>query len=329
MSVAKSVIYNKNHNCFGLCVNAVLSREIGENTDYVWNQAATVVHKDESMVYLTPYYESVEDHLKRVANIDMYSRCFKDFDSFHHKSVDIIGKGKSFIICLDVFELPFNLYYKNKHSLHFVEVVEIENDEYYICDHFYKYNGAVKKDIINSATSSLVNNKLLGCFQIYDFNFDNMDLTSSLDIKYILESNVNANYGRLSKETNLLRYEGKCIQIGLYNFEDFQNYIRDDALKFKKNISIIYKNLYGFGSSRNNYSNYLKRFTLEYPELKEIAASYEIIAQEFKIAANYILRLNFVDLNDSLMDKIAQRIESAYLLEKQINESILDVLNDL
>lgn len=329
MSSKKNIIYNKNHNCFGLSANAILSRQIPEKIEFIWNQAGIATLKNNDIIRLTPYYESLEDHLKRVANIDMYRFHFDNFDALHRQCVDIIKEATSFIICLDVYELPYNIYYKERHSLHYIEVVGIKDDYYFICDHFYKYKGKINKETISNAIISLINQKMLNKFEMYTFNIGNVDLSNSLDIKNILKINAMINIGEMLPGINILKHEEKSYAIGLNHFLDFKEYVSNEVLINKKNISIAYRNLYVFGSSRNNYANYLKGFLNNYSVLENIIETYEDIAQEFKIVANHILKLYFTDLKKDTQKNLTNRLQKVYLLEKEATDSIFKFLNKL
>lgn len=329
MVVKQEIIYNKDHNCFGLSVNAILSRTVPEVIPYVWNQAGIVIYKNNAIVNLSPYFESMEDHLKRVANIMMYKLNFNKFEELHEKSIEILERKRSFIICLDVFELPFNMYYKKKHNLHYVEVVNIIGDNYFICDHFYKYIGKITKEIIYKSTASLIKENLLNQFKIYDFDVSKKDLGASLDIKEILKINTTVNCGHIPKDINILTYEDKTHHLGLNQFAYFKEQIANEVLPYKRNISPTYRNLYGFGSSRLNYSNYLKNFLEEYPILEDIIEEYEIIGQESKIIANHILKLNFVDLNSKIQKKLLDRLDKIHLLEEKLLHRMIVVMKSI
>jgi hypothetical protein len=323
-----NVIYNKNQNCFGLCVNAILSRSPKVITPLIWNQAGTVIHYNEESVSITPFYEDIETHLLRVANIQTEELNFSDFEKFNSTSIDLMDSTQSIILCVDVYELPFNMYYKEKHSIHYIEVYDIDDDFYYLCDHFYKYKGKVPKEVILTSMTSAIKQGYTEYFKLYYFDLNNIDLTTAQNLNKIIETNININEGCLPKQINLLTYSDKKHILGLNGFERFIDYIKYEVIEKHENISQTYRSLYGFGSSRLNYAEYLSEFESNLDSLRYFVDGYEEIGQKCKIVANNLLRLNYVNLDTTRKEKLVATLLEVYKKEieltSKLNEHIID-----
>jgi Butirosin biosynthesis protein H, N-terminal len=315
-----TINYSRNQDCFALTINAILSRVI-EPVSLLWNQAGMLAFEDNNNTLFTPYFLETKDNLKRVANIDAIDENFNDFNSFSKSIMDILKNGYTVMICVDVFNLPFNLYYQKKHSNHYIEVVGIDNEGFFICDHFYKYTGIVSSQIIYKAMTSLIEE---GFKTQYSFTYYDTSRLQIKDGKGFLEEMLHVNTSViLGQEPFKLReINNKKRIIGLTALDNFIQYLDNEIFIKQENFQQIYRNLFSLSNSRYHYANIIKALEGEKYGLHGIIEGYEDISQLAKISANIILKISVTKNVEPNQLPVLSKLNTIRTLEEKLVENV-------
>ncbi|MEB9627260.1 MULTISPECIES: BtrH N-terminal domain-containing protein [Bacillus cereus group] len=314
-----TINYNRNYNCKLLTMNAILSRVL-PSSQLLWSQAGLVTYENDDYLYLTPNYLDDFGYLKKVANIDTIENKQDNMVNFLTDLNARLEKGYTVMICVDVFDLPFNMYYKQQNSNHYIEVVGMEDNKLLICDHFYKYTGAVDSVVIEQAMRRRMNIDSKGYYSFIYFNVENHCF--KIDIQYLLNVMAINNSIILGKEEmKLYEMTGYKRTIGLKTFEIFNKFLINQ-LNPNGPLQRIYRDLFNLSNSRYHYSDVLYAFKDEYPELDKIVNIYRDIAQSYRIASNLVLKLRASKKDDSYYTNISKILDSVLCKEKEASYQI-------
>ncbi|MGG3805765.1 BtrH N-terminal domain-containing protein [Metabacillus fastidiosus] len=312
--------YSRNFDCYTLTINAVLSRIVKE-VDLLWSQAGMLSYENENNIFFTPYYRDVKENLKKIANIETITEDYDKFSEFSSNLKNTLINDYTAMISVDVFNLPFNLYFQKKHSVHFIEVVGFNNEGFLICDHFYKYTGVVQYEVINQAMSSLIKDKFENDYSFTYFNTKKLQLKDNdTFLQDILFTNTSVILGY--KPFELENINNKTITVGLQSFTNFIEYLDNEIFVKGINFQQIYRNLFNFSNSRFHYSMIIKSLGKESPRLENIKEGYEEISQLAKITANLILKTSVTKDLESNYAPILNNLDSIRNSEEMLANNI-------
>lgn len=237
--------YNKNYDCIKLTISAIL-RDRNINIYSLWPHFGIYKLKKERTFY--PYLLSTEKQLKHFNNIDMNYYSFKNEIEFKNKIESCFHEKKSLIIVVDIYTLPCNVYFNNKHNLHYVELRKC-NDNYKIIDHYYKDFMEVS---FKTLCNILNNSYLFGITQKLEF----------IDINDY-KSNLLINKDKIiHQQINNLKI--KIIHSNLYS--EFIDYIMKCCNDLDNTIDELHTTLKEFGQSRYHAANFVTISNVTYKE---------------------------------------------------------------
>lgn len=315
-----NINYSRNYDCFTLTVNAILSRVI-KPVPLLWNQAGMLAFEDSNSILFTPYFLETKENLKRIANIETITESFNDFNTLSKRIMNTVRNGYTVMICVDVFNLPFNLYYQKKHSNHFIEVVGVNNEGFFICDHFYKYTGLVPNEIIFKAMTSLIVEKFKTEYSFTYYNTSNLELK---DNNSFLEEMLNVNTSIIlgQEPFELIKINNKKRIIGLEAFDNFIKYLSNEIFIEQRNFQQVYRNLFNFSNSRYHYANIIKILGGEQYKLQDIIEGYAEVSQLAKITANIILKTSVTKDVESNQLPVLDKLNTIRSLEKRLVKNV-------
>ncbi|AJY73314.1 hypothetical protein [Paenibacillus beijingensis] len=287
------IFYRKDLNCFGLTVNAILTRALG-SVDFLWNQAGMVSYNNKDTVVFSHLYREISNHLNKCGKILTYNFKFSDQQELVKHMEEKLNCGHTLMVNADVYELPFSLCYQDKHINHYFEIIKIHGDKVYICDHYYKYAGEVSLHIILQAMASLA---ALHESSNQDqwFNFTYFDV-SRFEVphrkQFILETIYNNTLiNRGEKPFPVWVPIGEEKRIGVEAFYEFIHYLKTIVIEEERELNQIYWNIRRFYDSRTHYSNILRSYSDICPDYAQLAEKYRSISQTSQIAANKVLKI--------------------------------------
>jgi hypothetical protein len=228
------IYYNNYQGCYELLVSSLL-KNAGLNEKLFWYQSRIYYNIDERVLYSSDYGNNIFELLWN--EYDGVKLSFKNFSHVDKLVNDLIKQlsAGSIGLFVDLFELPYCVYYGVFHETHTIEIVSFDKnlDSFLIVDHYYKFKGYVSLNIIRK------------CLQSYMSQLKK-------EISYFFVEVTNSNLDRyLNVDDRLI-----CNYISDEQFSSsFQGIFEDLALL---------KNVFGqdkFISQIERISTYLKRFS--------------------------------------------------------------------
>ncbi|ATF15814.1 hypothetical protein A616_28845 [Brevibacillus brevis X23] len=313
----ETTLYKNNfQNCFQLVVSSMLSRQ-RVPVEYIWNQAGLYISDEQAKWYLTPYYWNLRSYLKTIG-IQYFESNVDDTTLILETIQEILSKRLSVGVMVDIFELPYSMYYQEYHDSHTVEIVGIDGTEFEIFDHYYRYQGKIELSQLCRAINSYFehfppDNYLL--FYLDATNFSEMLIDTELIISnnmMVMKGNAIRDY--IDKKANQIVgldaipvLKNKVLSLLRLNEEDAEPHL-DNMFKDIKEISF----------SRYNFFIFLKKLTVvDFFEYLEEAS------QGWGVTANMILRAKVTGEYESMSLRISNRFDRLLEQERKINEIIL------
>ncbi|MDF9507936.1 hypothetical protein, partial [Bacillus cereus] len=287
MSKSK-VNYKENFDCKTLTINAILSRVI-PISEFIWNQAGLAIYENGNNLTFTPKDINDDEHLFNMANIRSIEYRLPNFELFLEKIKFILNSGGSTLVRVDIFDLPFNMYYCKHRGPHYIEITHMERDQFFVCDHFYKYSGFVDTSIIAKAMKTRME---IDGYNEYIFRSFYTDGDSfKLDRNYLFKVMTKNNSQILGEGTvDFLDIPNDKRLVGLKTFDRFDNYL-EEHFHQKGPLKDIYKSLFNLSNSRYHYSKIISKYKDNYKNIEVIEDLYLESYQNFRIAANLVLKL--------------------------------------
>lgn len=305
-----SLYYSPYHNCKRLILTAMLLRD-GINESIMWNKIG--FHFNEYFdKYVYPYPITIEEELKSLGydykHLSLYS--YNDFES---KISKILKSNKTVAIYVDIFELNYTIYFKKQHHKHSVEIWKVDEENYYIYDHYYQFEGSISKESLKSAVYSLDSQK----FTLFFLN-----KTKHFPDSNVLKFNSKSLSGDLSYSC-----QNKYSIVGIFGIKDFINKILNDFSNEELYLKNQYFKNYYPVLKELSYSRYHFSKYLEYEGFEEISDVYLDVSQNWSIVANILLIGNVSQNYKKILPRITRILESTFQKEKLALELLNSIIN--
>ncbi|QPA52735.1 hypothetical protein [Lysinibacillus sphaericus] len=315
------VIYKENFDCKTLTINAILSRIIPKS-EFIWNQAGLAIYENENNLIFTPHYTNGYEHLYNTANIRSIEYKLPNFELFLEKIIFILNSGSSTLVRVDIFDLPFNMYYCKHKGPHYIEITHMEHDQFFVCDHFYKYSGFVDIAIIVKAMQTRMD--IEGNNEYIFHSFDTDGHSFKLDRNYLFKV-MTKNNSQISGEgtVNFLDIPNHKRLVGLKTFDRFDNYL-EKHFHQKGPLKDIYKSLFNLSNSRYHYSKIISQYKNNYNNLEVIEDLYLDSYQNFRIAANLVLKLRASKKERAYLSNLKDILSLTLNIEREASKLVED-----
>ncbi|WP_144502505.1 hypothetical protein [Bacillus thuringiensis] len=320
MSKSK-VIYKENFDCKTLTINAILSRVI-PISEFIWSQAGLAIYENKNNLIFTPYYLDEYEHLYNMANIRSIEYKSSNFELFLEKIIFILNGGSSALVCVDIFDLPFNMYYCKHRGPHYIEITHMEHGEFFVCDHFYKYSGFVDIAIIAKAMKTRMDSEGNSEYIFRSFYTDGSSF--KLDRNYLFKVMTKNNSQILGEGTvDFLNIPNHKQLVGLETFDRFDNYL-EEHFHQKGPLRGIYKSLFNLSNSRYHYSKIISKYKDNYNNIEVIEDLYLASYQNFRIAANLVLKLRASKKERAYLTNLKDILSSTLNIEREASKLVED-----
>ncbi|SFS44329.1 BtrH N-terminal domain-containing protein [Marininema halotolerans] len=305
---------DSNKNCFHLVLAAILKRK-GIHPDYAWNQAGLYYEDLGDEWKLTPYFESVDNCLH---GVQVRSESFSTSDHLIERLDALLTPERTVVVGVDIYELPYCLYYQEKHAPHSIEILRREDGNYQICDHFFQFIDPLSRSDLKKALDSYEQHCLLKTNLHYlQLSEREWKLPDLADAMTVMKKNCAMMEGVL--------LEGmEPLGSGIYGFQVIDHLMHrlDTMLSMeevvaKEIMEEMYCNLKEISHSRDNYGAFLKRMGLE-----ELISPIEEAGQCWKAAANMLLRAKVAGNHEGMKPRIFKRLERVKEQERLVVEQI-------
>ncbi|AKF95958.1 BtrH N-terminal domain-containing protein [Brevibacillus laterosporus] len=291
------------HNCKNIVLTAMVKR-LGFDIDHLWSQAGLSYQEDEQTFLLTPYYKSILDVLKNLG-ITVLSRNFSDSESCISALREVLQQGRTIGIHTDLFELPYCMYYQDLHEMHAIEILEVEGDDWTICDHYYRFLGKISSEVLHKAINGTIEHKLAEC-SIY---FLDSELSKDIwgdftnNVSQIVTENL-----KVMEGNSLFELSGsETNAIGLEAISLFGNKL--DALVLaedKEQLPLLeecYDQMKEVTNSRYHFHSFLKSVHEE-----DFAEAVLEASQCWGVATNMVLRVFATESFEGMRERIKKRM---------------------
>lgn len=310
------------HNCQNVTISAMLKR-LGVSLEYIWGQAG-LLYKDMGKLTIHPFYRDVVEDFSKYYGIQYFEKQIIDTDQFLSEICLLVKLGHTIGIELDVFELPYCMQYRSKHILHAVEVVDVVDDEFVICDHYYKYHGQMNYQSIKSA--------LLSCLKHLDKNHHNL---------HYFEVDVSREFSH--SISNLVRVVSDNHNVMIGNPIGFLRNIKDDAyvginaipeirnktrellmLPDQEPLRSFHFMIKEIANSRYHFHMFLKGFSQPF-----IAEEIREVCEHWTVIANLLLRGYVIGNPNEILPRVEKQFEYVVDKESKSIEQMNQLLKDL
>lgn len=319
--------YKSNYNCKLLTIDSILSRKI-EKTEHLWSQSGFVVYYNDNEMHITSDFMTEENYLARLFNIKTVQKKFQTCQSFYHSIEREIEKEFTIFLKVDLYYLPlkYNMYFEQKHQDHYLEIVNFDEEYIYICDHFYRENLKLHKRIVQKANEML--NKNLENPFTYDFTiFDTSNMFKRIDsqnLKAVLQLNSMVLNGEELKEVD--QKDGFVCKYGLNCFSNVIKVIKKQGQKNQYNED-LYRDIVNLSDARYRYAYLMKNIDDSNLKLQNIYKKYIRIAQNYRIIANLILKVNVTGEDKSV--NIEGILKDTKCLEIEANNRVYSYIQSV
>ncbi|OTQ85764.1 hypothetical protein BG30_09610 [Bacillus subtilis subsp. subtilis] len=309
-------------NCEQLVLTSLLKRDQTDiNINKLWSQMGLII-KDycSDNFTITPFYKSFETLLIENLNIELHQ-----FPLISNKK-NLIDSLKSLLqnFCLgmvvDIYEIPYCMYYKEQHELHMLEIIDYNHKEFIISDHYYNYYGIIDESSLMNSVYSIVDN-----FPDQKNIFFYLD-TSNYQI------NEKTPLNSLKENIEILKQENKLIEpnllmgiesISTFNTLVYNLFIDESNKNLNKRADYLHLMMKDVANSRFLYSEFLQYSFCSY-EIDNLIFQLQELSRMWSIASNLVLMAKVKGTYIELSKRIYNRI--SMLLNKEKN--VLNYLND-
>ncbi|SDW03534.1 Butirosin biosynthesis protein H, N-terminal [Marininema mesophilum] len=310
---------DSNKNCFHLVLAAILERN-GIHPDYAWNQAGLYYEESENHWKMTPYFESVDNCLRGVKVI---SEKFSCNDRLLDRLDDLLTRGQNVVVPVDIYELPYSMYYREQHNPHSIEMLRLEDGSYHICDHFFQFIGTLSRSDLKKTLDAYNSHCLPDItFSYLQISENELKLPDIEDATTIIKKNCAIMEGVLLDGM-------ESLGSGIYGFGVIVRLIKklDEMLSLEESaakdlMEEMYCDIKEVAYSRDNYSAFLKRMGLG-----QLTSPVEEAAQCWRAASNMLLRAKVAGNHEGMKPRIFKRLERVQEQERLVVEQMENFLS--
>lgn len=306
-----TIYYNPYHNCRNMTISAMVMR-LGATLEYLFGQAGLFYKEEKNGVFITPYYRSLESEFARSHGIFFHEDKITDANQFITHLRRLVEKKHTVAVMLDIYELPYSIYYRDNHDYHDIEIVALEEERFVICDHHFQYYGVVDADVIQKASLSLVHHLGIDACTSYYFTRPRDYTYHRDDFIRVLSENCQAMKG---KAIDYLVQEAAGAYIGLQALEPMKIRITEFLTRNDQRQAAflyeLYKMVKEISHSRHHFHLFLKAFDQE-----EIAFDFLEAAQHWAVITNLLMRAYITGGYNDVTDRVERRFDK--LIEKEM-----------
>jgi hypothetical protein len=300
-------------NCVVLSVENVLRYQNYHKRQLLWKQCGLSYIGTNEFGKLTSRYLPLDEEIKKLTNIQTNNFCFQaPKDLINHISA-CTRKGILPIVMVDIYELPFNMYYQKRHIHHTLIVSECDDKFCEVVDDAYHFVGKVPIENLLTAAQTDYIPKLSG------FTLETSDIIEPTfdDFLDIIKCNIDSLLSSPSQESERIG-----VMAIKYFLREYSQLERTD-----QSLVHLYKMLSDVANSRYLYSDFLK-FTSSatYGEtsqfLSDLSDTYWECGQDWHVAANMMLK-GAMKNRDVMYDRMLNKVNNLYNKEQHaLNLSI-------
>ncbi|KYD04432.1 hypothetical protein B4102_3278 [Heyndrickxia sporothermodurans] len=302
------VYHSPYYNCKNLLITAAIKRK-GYSIEGLWKKVG--FHFDPySDFIITPYYLSLEDELNSYG-FSLNTYYYKDANEFYDALHNYINNQIIVGVGLDLYELPYSMYYNEEHQNHAVEVIGYEEGNFIVLDHYYNYFGNIPEAAFDKAIKSNLENNQQS-LQIYFIN-DNVKENRTENTKEIINENILALEG---KRKYINQSDTSITGIsGILNFKNrlINEFSRVPSSEQKDEIhELVYPVIKEISYSRYHFKTFIGLLGDEY-----LSEKLHDISQNWSVLGHLLLKANLSKNYDKMLTRIDNKLEDLY--EKENN----------
>lgn len=290
---------NNYQNCYQLLLSSLLKR-LDLNEKMYWYQSIPFYDSKEKKLFFSDYGDfKLSSIWKKYDNIKINYIKQEEYEMFISNLIKHL-KIRNIGIFIDLFFLPYSMYYLIRHDIHAIEIINYKKKTFIIADHYYNYYGTLKySDLIKS---------LISYKKIFSkkFSFFYIEETTPKIVNNEKEKLlINKHNNNLYDIFNFIKED--ILSLSRCNNLKVSQEIGTKIYSYLKDFSGTQKMLYFFISELINYDEKYNNFMI-----KEISYLYKESSENLNMIANFLLK-NIIKQN---LNYPTEKI--TYLLEKSL-----------
>ncbi|EGQ3776042.1 hypothetical protein GH131_10425 [Staphylococcus pseudintermedius] len=308
------LFFSQYYNCYRLVVAAMLNRR-DINTLSIWKIIGT--HFDRNAKYIIhPRPVSITNELK-IYGVTLKNKYFDNFNQMYAYLTDHLLNG-TIGIELDAFYLPYCIHYKKSHYSHSLEIIKIDKEKVYICDHFFNYQGSISLKALEESVEYRAEN-----LRRNEYSLFTICIGESIEKKDCLELTYLALKGELNYENKTYNSVSGIKAINAFNQEILAVINSKDDDFIKEYIDNIYEQIKEMSNSRYHFSNYLKEChtNCDWQPVR-------LASQSWGILGHILLKSAISSNSDIDITRVNSIFKKIYRYESIIINNLNNVIND-
>ncbi|WP_134683025.1 BtrH N-terminal domain-containing protein [Brevibacillus migulae] len=318
-----TIYHNPYHNCRNMTVSAMVKR-LGISLDYIWGQAGLSFKEEHQDITITPYYRSMESDFSQSHGIVTHEDNIADSYEFLHHLIGLVQANHTVAVMVDVFEMPYCIYYQLHHEIHDVEIVGMDGKHFVICDHYYHYYGTIEIEQIRKAASASIDQLGFESCTAYYFTISRTShfTYSEMDFTRVAAENYHVMSG---KPIGFLKEQTRGLHIGLFALAPMKQRITEFLYVNDQTdpgyLYNLYKMVKEVCNSRHHFHVFLQAF-----DQKELAFDYRVAAQHWGVIANLMVRAYLSKNYIGMAPRVELRFRKATEKETENTEKLQAML---
>lgn len=309
-----SLYKNHHHNCLHVTVSGILLRD-NVRIDYLWGQAGFKIEEHELFTLVTAYHTQWTEYLEKYHGVIWNQHYFNEPKEYVTEVKKLLKHKKSVGVELDLYALPYCIHYEKLHDFHAIEIVDMQEDKFVVCDHYFQYHGYLEIKHFCNALYSCMNYFQNSQPKLFYYNTENHFLKKykQSDLEKEVTDNVKVMKGILISSPN----KGtQAVYLGVKAFpvliEKFKSIFSLPLQEAKPLLIPQYYGIKEIADSRFNFGEVLKKYAQD-----SIANEYQILANSWAIVANLLLRAHESENHAEYFHRIQKRLENLFIQEME------------
>ncbi|MBU5265920.1 BtrH N-terminal domain-containing protein [Virgibacillus proomii] len=319
-------------DCANLAINSLLDYKGYKYYSTLWKQCGLmyIKTKGDSFGQIKGNYMKMEEEFWLVNGVTVKT-CRQENPNLLSKEIcDFLKKDEPIIVYVDVFELPYNKYYKKMHGSHCVTIIDQQDKSFTIIDNVFRYTGQLSfEHLLNALNISLTENSTTSLEYTY-FSLLNAKIPKKEEMFEVVNKNNRFLRGNINKE----EYERIKLDNKINEIEVGLNSINLLMESLKKNMGIreskekewykIHRDLSNIANLHYSYSYFLEYLAKDVPDFEKIQKRYYNLAKNWNMASNLALKAS-INFQESLLDRLIKKLT----LIRQKEEDVIENSEDL
>ncbi len=276
------------------------------NTKYLINSLNLEIIDDNRKIIINTDDHLFLDRIKNDYNIDLSYKWYDDLKS-ESDIYDVLKTQGQIIAMVDIFNLPYCIYYKKHHEKHSILLnYNMVDDVIEVCDYYYGYFGNLTNEELKLILEES-NNTIENGISVYYLR-DTENISYDIDYKEVLRKNIDSYY----RESNSNKLFGLN---SIYKLREHLKKLKMDNFCNNDYLESIYVSVKDVAMYRDGFSSFASIHGSN--DLVEIC---DKCAKEWLILGNLLLMSSVKSTFYDLQDRIINRLDSIIILEKKILE---------